>query len=551
MNLRSMVKAGFFPLAVLAAGTACDRAPEEKPAPPQFQSLGARAQAHRVFQADRAITKLDVEKASELLQGTTGPAAARAKARLSIYQADCESALSHLATAEAQQQKGAPELLTLARRCHGATAGAEVVKDEKRGVWLRLQDSADRVLAPFVIETAVLAREALEKDLGVDLPRPMRIDLVRDLFSLSAVSGLPVDAAETTGTVAVARWGRITIISPRATYRGYPWADTLAHEVTHLLLSRATADRAPLWLQEGIAKREEVRWRRARPFDREPDPAVVAVQAEREGQSVGITKIGPSIAMLPSARAASIAFSEVTSFMEFWIERLGPHALPLLLREMEVARDADGAMRSVSGLGIEDWEMVWRDHLRRQFADEPMSDVLEDDLEEAGPRQLARTLRLAELLFVEGFADESAELSAPDLGRAPHSAALRFAVTRAAMKAGWDEEKVSPAVAEIEPVTGDLGFYLGDLEDVDDAHAGWLSLYARLLQKGQSSPEARELLEQAVGMDPLLAEVACGGVPYNGAAGAHGDSAPVPEYLTEDMQALCEHVRTLVVRGSM
>ncbi len=96
------------------------------------------------------------------------------------------------------------------------------------------------------------------------------------------MTGLPEQAARTTGTVAVAKWGRVTMISPRATDRGYPWLDTLAHEMTHLALSRGTRDKAPLWLQEGVAKREETRWRIEEPLD--DVPAIDAVAA------VGIEK---------------------------------------------------------------------------------------------------------------------------------------------------------------------------------------------------------------------------------------------------------------------
>src|SRR5690606_7928550 len=109
---------------------------------------------------------------------------------------------------------------------------------------------------------------------------------------LSAVSGLPLEAAETTGTVAVARWGRVTMVSPRAMQRGFPWADTLAHEITHLLISRATADRAPLWLQEGVAKREEQRWRPAHAFDDEEDFSERAYQAQVSGSAIGIDRLG-------------------------------------------------------------------------------------------------------------------------------------------------------------------------------------------------------------------------------------------------------------------
>jgi hypothetical protein len=108
-----------------------------------------------------------------------------------------------LASTAAREARGAAELFDLASRCRGATAGALIVEDDKAGVWLRIQDEADKVLAPLLTDVAVRARAALEKDLGVVMPRPLRIDLVRDLFSLSAVSGLPVESAETTGTVAI------------------------------------------------------------------------------------------------------------------------------------------------------------------------------------------------------------------------------------------------------------------------------------------------------------------------------------------------------------
>src|SRR6185436_13884643 len=185
----------------------------------------------------------------------------------------------------------------------------------------------DRVLVPILARVAAEALGAIERDLGIVMPRPLRIDLVRDLFSLSAVSGLPLQAAETTGTVAVARWGRVNMISPRAAPGGYPWQDTLAHEITHLALSRATRDRAPLWLQEGVAKREETRWRDPRPFDNSPAPDAVAHAALVSGRAVGVDKLGASIALLPTAEAASTAFAEVTSFMGYFIDRNGPAGL--------------------------------------------------------------------------------------------------------------------------------------------------------------------------------------------------------------------------------
>lgn len=512
-------------LPFLAGALACQSPGKAQVSSPTDPPL-ALDQEQLIRLADVAITRMDVDRAAELLAATTGPAAARAKARLSIYRADCESALSHLATEAARRQPGAPELLSLADGCHGATTGARVVFDQQRGIWLRFQDEADVVLAPFMMEVIDRARASIGQELGVELPRPVRLDLVRDLFSLSAVSGLPLEAAETTGTVAVARWGRVTMVSPRATREGYPWADTLAHELTHLMLSRATLDRAPLWLQEGVAKRQEERWRESRPFDRQPDPQQVAAQAQATGRSVGVTQLGPSIAMLPSADAAAIAFAEVSSFMEFWIARNGPHALPLLLRDLAYAKDADSAMRSASGLGVADWEHLFRADLeaRLQRASASVETVPEEEL---GPRQLARRLRVSQLLYNAGEFDASAQAAAPALDRSPHVAALRFFVARSAARAGWEH----------------AGELLGSLSDVDGPHAGWLALRGRALQQVESSERADALLAFAVSLDPLLVEAACAGL------GDHEVGTAVAE-LSAQAQQLCRHVRSLPPRGS-
>ncbi len=510
---------------VLITSSACSQRPVEK-SDEETAAPGTSRQKQRIALADRAITRLDVARATELLEGTAGPKAARAKARLAIYRADCEGALGHLASEAAQREKGAGELLSLAEGCHGATAGAQVIEDRERGIWIRFQDQADRVLAPFLFDVIAQARAEIGRDLGVELPRPLRLDLVRDLFSLSAVSGLPVEAAETTGTVAVARWGRVTMVSPRATQHGYPWADTMAHELTHLMLSRATMDRAPLWLQEGIAKREEERWRESRAFDREPDPFVMAARAQASGRAVGITQLGNSIAMLPSADAAAIAFAEVSSFMDFWIERNGPHALKLLLRDVAHSKDADSAMRSVSGLSIVDWELLYRKKLE-SLIERPAQSIEPPEERSMGPREMSRTLRISELLYNNDSFDHAAEHAAPALDRAPHAAALRFAVGRAARQANW------PHLEEI----------VGDLDDVKGPHGGWLSLRSRIAEKRQSSSRAEELRAYALSLDPFLLEVACGGT-------RGGRSDPVWVELSSEQRQLCEHVRELPRRGS-
>ncbi len=513
--------------------------------------FGAPARAVDLAAAEAAIRELDVQRATQLLAGTRGPETSYLRALLAVYSADCDAAVAQLSSPALRAPDNAAHVYAVAKGCAGATAGALVINDEKHGVWLRLQDESDQVLVPLIVDGAARARDAIERDLGVTLPRPLRIDVVRDLFSLSAVSGLPLEAAETTGTVAVARWGRITLVSPRAMQRGYSWQDTLAHEITHLLLARGSRDEAPLWLQEGIAKREETRWRPPRPFDREPDPDKVAYDALVQGKAVGIDQLGPSIAMLPSPEAASIAFAEVVSFMGYWIEKNGPAALPLLLADLKVTGDAERAMKSVSGYGLTDWKLRWQADLRTRFAGTESLWPL-GPLQEAGgvaPKDVARWLRLGELLSNAGKSKALLGLLEPDLERASQVAPLRWQLARAA----WlDGRKDGPAL-------------LGGFEQIDAVHGAWVALrghwaltellppaaevdaapgsaMARRLER--RTPE--ELWEQAVAIDPLLVDVACEGYPKE--LPVPSQAPPLPSDAAR--RALCEHVRKLPARGS-
>ena len=167
---------------------------------------------------------LDVKRAHTLLDNveSTDEAIAIERARLAIYEGDYDGASAIAARPEVARTDAGAELLAIATGCARATAGALTETDVARGVTIRLQDESDRPLAPFLIDVAVAAREAMARDLKVELPRPLRIELVRDLFTLAAMTGLPESAAQTTGTVAVAKWGRVTMISPRASHTGTP-----------------------------------------------------------------------------------------------------------------------------------------------------------------------------------------------------------------------------------------------------------------------------------------------------------------------------------------
>lgn len=127
------------------------------------------------------------------------PAVILAKARLALYEEDCDLTAALLARADVGQLEEGRQIADVGRGCARVTAATVVDKDDANGIVIRYQDDADRTLTPLLVETVLKARTSLTRDLGVEWKRPTRITVVRDLLSLSAMTGLPYKAAQTTG----------------------------------------------------------------------------------------------------------------------------------------------------------------------------------------------------------------------------------------------------------------------------------------------------------------------------------------------------------------
>src|SRR5439155_1682145 len=117
-------------------------------------------------------------------------------------------------------------------------------------------EHVSRLLAAWRIEEAASEVEALVKERADDADV---LFLYGEVADLAKVSTLTLKEIETSGTIALCKFNRLMIVSPRALVRGYPWLDTLAHEFTHFVVSRASHNTVPIWFHEGLAKFEEQR----------------------------------------------------------------------------------------------------------------------------------------------------------------------------------------------------------------------------------------------------------------------------------------------------
>ena len=160
------------------------------------------------------------------------------------------------------------------------------------------------------------------------------------------------------------KYNKLMVVSPRATLFGYPWMDTLAHEYTHLLVSRISHDTVPIWLQEGLARFEQTRWRRPPEVVLSATEQALLTTGLRKGRLITFDEMHPSMAKLPSQEAAALAYAEVYTLVGWMQQKIGFKGL----RELLIAqRDGKSARRAVSEAMNLAWPIVekeWHAHLK-------------------------------------------------------------------------------------------------------------------------------------------------------------------------------------------
>ena len=198
----------------------------------------------RFEEADRALAALEKAHPAE-------PATLAAKGYERFLAGDFRAAVAEY---QAAGHGAAPAALKDMVRLAEASAAAVEGHLERRSPHFILRFAAeDEVLADYGLETLEAAAAALATDLGFVALRPIPVDILRGSSELANMTTLTEEEIERTGTVAVSKWSRIMLTSPRAMRLGYEWLDSLCHEYIHYVVAALTHDRAPVWLQEGLA----------------------------------------------------------------------------------------------------------------------------------------------------------------------------------------------------------------------------------------------------------------------------------------------------------
>jgi tetratricopeptide (TPR) repeat protein len=224
----------------------------------------------------------------------------------------------------------------------------------------------DAVLVPWALDTLEAMRAALEQDIGYAPPGKVRVEVVSTAGELSKVSTLSKEAIKTTGTIAICKFNKLMVTSPKAVVQGYDWLDTLAHEYTHLVVSRKSRNTVPIWMHEGLAKYLESRWRGPAGGAMTPPTLALLGSRVRKNTLVPFEKMHPSMALLPTAEDAATAFAEVFFAIQLIDTEGGPHALERLLTAMANGVSDKVAVEQVMKRKWADFEKAWMALLKKQ-----------------------------------------------------------------------------------------------------------------------------------------------------------------------------------------
>lgn len=431
-------------------------------------SQSPRASADVLDDAERALNELRVEEAERTVSALLSrrprdPEVLRLAALVRFHRGDYEHAVGRLEASLAARAAGEGDdrafLLDLMRSTRDATTTFVASRSEDGRFVVLHAPGRDEALVPYALEAMRRADEALATELGVRVPGPVRLELFATAAELARVSTLTEDAIARTGTIALCKWDKLMVTSPRALLRGYPWMDTIAHEYVHLVLSRASRDKAPVWLQEGVAKFLERRWREptARPH---LGPAMEGIlhRAAREDRLIPFERIHPSIALLPSQEDAALAFAQVATFVARFYADHGAAGLRAAVARIADGTDARRALAEVSGKPFEQLERTWRDTLRAASVPRDAPPLLPRRLRGGEADEVAetsdvteaarRSLRLGDLLWARRRFGAATHEYARAHEQAPDDPIVASRLARAALEAG-DAER---AVRVLEPL---------------------------------------------------------------------------------------------------
>jgi tetratricopeptide (TPR) repeat protein len=130
------------------------------------------------------------------------------------------------------------------------------------------------------------------------------------------------------------------------------------------VVSRLAHDTVPVWLQEGLARLEQTRWRHPPELQLSATEQALLTAALRKGRLITFDEMHPSMAKLPSQEAAALAYAEVYTLVGWMQGKIGYKGIRDALIAQREGKSARRAVAEAMGMAWTAVEKEWRTHLK-------------------------------------------------------------------------------------------------------------------------------------------------------------------------------------------
>lgn len=223
----------------------------------------------------------------------------------------------------------------------------------------------DAVLLPYIQDAFPKIIERIGQALDYHPDHPIRIEIYGEPADLARATSLTADEIETSGTIALCKYRKLMLVSPRAMLQGYGWLDTLSHEYVHYAISQ-NAYGVPIWLHEAFAKYLETRWRSAHSLPIRPTSQDRLRKALRQNSLITFEEMSPSMAKLPSQDHTALAFAEVYTVAQYLDEHIGLEGIRKIISNIDIGMNDRMALEDVLNTSFRDFFANWKKHLKKQ-----------------------------------------------------------------------------------------------------------------------------------------------------------------------------------------
>lgn len=291
-----------------------------------------------IVEGEKYLSQWNVEKAMELAHQAVleNPEKADSFRLLGLsyfYQGDYDKALEYLQTAVLMESRNERR-----KRLVSFVQGTKEIVEEfnvysSEHFTLRLADR-DNLLVDYALHALEKAYQEIQDDLDYFPEEKVLVEIYPTSEEFTLASSLTQKQIEVSGAIGICKFNRIMIISPRCLVYGYRWLDALAHEFIHYLIAKITGLNIPLWLNEGLAKYHETRWRVQQPNYLIPLYKNVLWEALKEKKWIDFQKMKRGMPSLESREEVILAFAEVSLAVDYLLQYQGKEKLINFLQEL-------------------------------------------------------------------------------------------------------------------------------------------------------------------------------------------------------------------------